>query len=250
MDTMTTSNESDLRVGLIPIEAWQTAVDAYRDGTLLTTTDEDDLVAWRSSGLLGGGELAGDWRRALDLAANSTVGMTLVARRGNMAFLTHLFAGAAEIATVTQRVRAAADSNEVVATDPTAEVALTASPWGALRRVLPPNRELRAAPTDAPAERIQVPATSLPGYALASPEAFTEAIRDLPSLPEGLQAADDADIQVFAFTANTDGGSDELVWYLSSGQLYRYEPRLGALWKVAAGDVAKGLTGTVASLRT
>lgn len=251
--TMASNEAETLSTGRVTGPHWAEAVENYRDGRL-TGGSEEDRVAWESAGLVTSTEgLSEDWQEALELATSSPLGITIVARHADLAFLTSAFVdpGRGRLALVTQRVQAEGpDSDTVVAADPALTVTLASRSawWEALADVLPPSQQFRAAPAVGETERVVL--DHLTPEDLTSPETFRAAAQRMPSLPPGIRAlvTGETGDQVFTHGVNVDGRALEINWFTAEGLLHRFQPREGALWKVQAGDVGAGLLGMVDEL--
>lgn len=218
-----------LHVGRIAMPAWQAAVEHLAAGDAAGAGDEL-LLQWRAAGVVDeDSALAPDWERAIDAQARAKVALTLVARHGDVAFLTNLYACPEQECAVAVTVRATVGQGRSIdVVNPQAEVAWAplASVWPLLRRVLPPEEAMRA---DA-------------GTSESEPEPVEPA-------PEALAEADAAASSMFVFAVDAaSGASEDVAWYVADGALHRLRARSHELHRVAPGDVAAGLADTVARL--
>lgn len=219
----------DLHVGRTTMPAWQAAVEQLASGTA-DGASEEQLLQWQAAGIVDEeSALAPDWERAIDAQARAKVALTLVARHGDVAFLTNTYACPEQECVVAVTLRATVGEDGTLdVVNPQAEVAWAplASVWPLLRRVLPPEDLVRADAGEEPLE-----------------------VERLEATPEALAAGDSAPTSVVVFGVDaTSGATEDVAWYVSDGALHRLTPRGGDLFLVAPGDVAAGLSDMVSKL--
>ncbi|RMB61242.1 hypothetical protein EAX62_00785 [Tessaracoccus antarcticus] len=224
-----TGTGSGLQVGRLATPAWQAAVEqlAHRcpEGA-----PEELLAEWRAAGIIDADlTVVPDWQRALDAQDRAEAAMTLVARMGEVAFLTNLYLcpdlGLDVAVTLRATVAEGGPVSRIDLVHPQAEVATAPHVhlWTLLRRVLPPLEVFRA---DAPGTSV------VPVF-----------------ITDALATAESAGASVFAYGVHaTTGRSEEAVWYLSDDTLHRLSPASQEVLRVDSGDVASGLMALVGRL--
>lgn len=211
---------SPLWLGVVPLLAWQAAVDAGAEAVAFATDDEL-VVSWRAAGIVDAdGTVEPRWAKAITVAADAVDGMVLAAQHGDIAFLSNVHLGADAVVVARSRalVEQVAGRAQLTSTEPVVEVSLSEEgPWPGVQRVLPP-----VAPFTTPAaENPPVSAEVAVDPALTPPES-----------PET------------AVTLTLAGQGREPVsyyWYLDGEDLFRIDQ--SGWYRVQPGDVAAHVLG-------
>lgn len=202
---------SPLWLGVVPLLAWQAAVERGPDA-VARSTDDELVVSWRAAGIVDAdGGVEPRWAQALRVARDAVEGMVLVAQHDGLAFLSNVHVGAE--GTVVARSRATVeqvDGRAQLATmEPVVEVSLCEEgPWPGVQRVLPPVARFTAEGHDP--EVVAMDPGAVPQSSPATAVTLTLAGRGRTPVT--------------------------IYWYLDDGELFRIDE--AGWFRVGAGDIA------------
>ena len=94
---------SPLWLGVVPLLAWQAAVDAGAEAVAFSTDDEL-VVSWRAAGIVDAdGRVEPRWAQALRVARDAVDGMVVAAQHGGLAFLSNVHVAGDEVVVARSR---------------------------------------------------------------------------------------------------------------------------------------------------
>lgn len=208
-----------VKVGLIDIFAWRSALENnsrenghLRRGWQPLDADDGDVMVWLAAGLINAdGVIDEDWQAALDVARVGQTGLSILAREGDQALITNVFADGAHVVSVCTRSQV--NDGKLVGGLGICEVRLAARGewWQAVSSALP------------------AAATFQAGVLGGEPSLLTsydpQAISEQPYLLVALLAP----------------RSITIGWGLRGVDLIRFEQPSGQMWQVWPGDVSARL---------
>lgn len=160
---MSLADESQISVSRVSKTAWGAALHAWRPGNW-SQLSELQRLACRAAGTLDqDGCPQGIWHRALELSTRATSRTVLMARNGQVGFLSIVDRSVGDLLTVTSRVLLDDTTDTVTALESSLEVALAprSQAWPLLRRVMPPDTRFRSPPLQGPHASTPSPAQRL-----------------------------------------------------------------------------------------
>lgn len=228
---MSLADESQISVSRVSKTAWGAALHAWRTGNW-SQLSELQRLACRAAGTLDqDGCPQGIWHRALELSTRATSRTVLMARNGQVGFLSIVDRSVGDLLTVTSRVLLDDTTDTVTAMESSLEVALAprSQAWPLLRRVMPPDTRFRSPAPAGPTrlDPLTGPAPSAWASDAENRDWVTRLARRLPEDTHGPQ--------LVAETI-TGEGSVRHSWWLDAGSLIRLSPDWAGA--VKPGDVA------------
>lgn len=227
-----------LRYGKIGTRAWRQAVEAHRQKAVVP--DDGFGPLWAASGMFTlDGELSEGWQVLLDTFVAPAVAGVIVARYHDVVFRTELAITRSHAVTVLHRSRWHPATRRSVAPLPTLEVAVmeTAGLWPLLRRVLPPEPLLRAAPSRAPARLVRLERPS-DWPAVVDDQAIVEAAERMRQSVPALLLAEKSHAEVATVLGTgVSGESCQAMWGTDGVGLLRASPE--GLLQAQAGDLSQ-----------